>query len=93
MTPEQIHQLRRMVCNPTIVSDGTLRAAIANFMGWQIDAIYYSDRGKPWASGYHVDRYNDLVRAWTEQVSDLLPRIGLRALEGLPDEVRRELEP
>jgi hypothetical protein len=39
-----------------------------------------------------LDRLRTLVFAWAEQVKDLAPRIGLRALEGLPDEVRQVLE-
>lgn len=31
--------------------------------------------------------------AWATQLRDLLPRVGLRALEGVPDEVKSLLEP
>jgi hypothetical protein len=39
-----------------------------------------------------IDRYRTIVLAWAEQVRDLAPRIGLRVLEGLPDDVRAVLE-
>ena len=42
------------------MSDGTLRMAIANLMGWQIDQSYYRDRGKPWGAHYHSDRCREL---------------------------------
>jgi hypothetical protein len=52
---EQLADLKRLVTVPTLVSDGTLRAAIANLMGWEIDRSYYFDRGKPWAASYYAD--------------------------------------
>lgn len=33
----------------------------------------------------------EVRRAWAEQIADLAPRVGLRALEGVPEEVREEL--
>lgn len=38
-----------------------------------------------------LDRWRRLARMWAEQLRDLLPRIGLRALEGVPDEVKQLL--
>lgn len=60
MDDEKLKQLERLVCVPTLASDGTLRAAIANLMGWQIDGSYYSDKGKPWAADYYADRCHSL---------------------------------
>lgn len=38
-----------------------------------------------------VDRLRTVVLMWAEQVKDLAPRIGLRAMQGLPPEVEDAL--
>lgn len=37
---------------------------------------------------HQAKRIRQLERAWAEQIRDLAPRIGLRALAGVPDEVK-----
>ena len=56
VSDDRMRQLERLVTDPTLVSDGTLRAAIAGLMGWRIDARYYMDTGKPWAADYYARR-------------------------------------
>lgn len=52
----RLAELERLVTQPTLVSDTTLRFTIASLMGWKIDASYWRDRGKPWAANYYADR-------------------------------------
>ena len=70
MDDEKRKQLERLVCVPTLVSDGTLRSAIANLMGWRIDSSYYSDRGRPWAADYYADRCHALEKEIEELRGD-----------------------
>lgn len=69
-------QLARLVCDPTIVSDGSLRAAIANLLGWHIDSRYYTDTGKPWAADYYARRIDALSQSLDDAL-DMLRERGL----------------
>lgn len=66
---EQLAMLKRIVTDPMLVSDGTLRAAIASLMNWSVDPRYFIDSDKPWGHGYAPGRVNDRLDDLEEAVS------------------------
>ncbi len=77
LTAEQVTLLRRLVTDPTLVSDGSLRATIASQLGWEIDAIYFTDTDKPWGIGYTGRAFGEQLAAleFTERVEQLEERV------------------
>lgn len=69
MTDAQEAELRRLVTEPTLVSDGSLRMTIANLLGWQIDVSYFTSADKPWGHGYAQGVVNDRLGDLEEAVS------------------------
>ncbi len=69
VTPERLALLKRLVTDPTLVSDGTLRITIANEFGWRIDGDYFTATDKPWGHGY-------AARTLAERIDELEAMVG-----------------